>query len=272
MVLKCNQRGHSTLHPSMPQYVLMWCWRSSLQNPDPKRFLEELETLLWTKNGRKIVKTNLAGGFEENPNMEASRLRNDCFHFSAWNQGVHGLHTKIARILIGTSTPNMTNNIPWLKNTWPSKGRALSYSTTPWITPGKDTKSGTGANVPTCCWRGRGLGRDFLLPVLKVCLLSYPATKSCHTANSWTHTANPFMNPYQALIPCTTGCRRATMASLPGPDLGTEACGSTGTEASASSAGATGSGTTSEASGTSCLGIWGVHWPKLMKNDGNDVQ
>ena len=43
---KCNQRGHSTLHPSMPQYVFMWCWRSSLQNPDPKRFLEELETLL----------------------------------------------------------------------------------------------------------------------------------------------------------------------------------------------------------------------------------
>ena len=214
----------------------------------------------------------LVGGFEENPNMEISRRRNDCFHFSAWNQGVHGLHTKIARILIGTSTSNMINNIPWLKNTRPSKGRALSYSTTPWITPGKDTKSGTGANVPTCCWRGRGLGRDFLLPVLKVGLLSYPATKSYHTANNWTHTANPLMNPYQALIPCATGCRRATMASLPGPDLGTEACGSTGTEASASSAGATGSGTTGEASGTSCLGIWGVHWPKLMKNDGNDVQ
>ena len=33
MVLKCNQRGHCTSHPSMPQYVFMWCWRSSLQNP-----------------------------------------------------------------------------------------------------------------------------------------------------------------------------------------------------------------------------------------------
>ena len=140
----------------------------------------------------------LVGGFEENPNMEVSCRRNDCFHFSAWNQGVQGLHTKIARILIGTSTSNMINNIPWLKNTRPSKGRALSYSTTPWITPGKDTKSGTDANVPTCCWRGRGLGRDFLLPVLKVGLLSYPATKSYHTANSWTHTANPLCDRLQA--------------------------------------------------------------------------
>ena len=32
--------------------------RSSLQNPDPKRFLEELESLLWTKDGWKNNKTN----------------------------------------------------------------------------------------------------------------------------------------------------------------------------------------------------------------------
>ena len=37
--------GHAT-HPSVTQYVFMWCWRSSLQSPDPKRFLEELEVLL----------------------------------------------------------------------------------------------------------------------------------------------------------------------------------------------------------------------------------
>ena len=46
MVLKCKERGHSTLHPSVTQYVFMWCWRSSLQNPDLKRFLEELPALL----------------------------------------------------------------------------------------------------------------------------------------------------------------------------------------------------------------------------------
>jgi len=38
--------GHSTLRPSVTQYVFMWCWRSSLENPDPQRFLEELEALL----------------------------------------------------------------------------------------------------------------------------------------------------------------------------------------------------------------------------------
>ena len=37
--------GHAT-HPSVTQYALMWCWRSSLESPDPKRFLEELEALL----------------------------------------------------------------------------------------------------------------------------------------------------------------------------------------------------------------------------------
>ena len=37
--------GHAT-HPSVTQYVFKWCWRSSLQSPDPKRFLEELEALL----------------------------------------------------------------------------------------------------------------------------------------------------------------------------------------------------------------------------------
>ena len=42
MVLKCKERGHSTLHPSVTQCVFMWCWRSSLQSPD----LEELEALL----------------------------------------------------------------------------------------------------------------------------------------------------------------------------------------------------------------------------------
>ena len=50
-------------------FLLMWvctwsrCYavrvgcRSSLQNPDPKRCLEELEVLLWTKDGWKIAET-----------------------------------------------------------------------------------------------------------------------------------------------------------------------------------------------------------------------
>ena len=46
MVLKHKDRGHSTMHPSVTQYVFMWCWRSTLDNPDPQRFLEELEQLL----------------------------------------------------------------------------------------------------------------------------------------------------------------------------------------------------------------------------------
>ena len=53
MVLKHKERGHSTLHPSVTsvtQYVFMWYWRSSLESPDPQRFLEELEALLWPKD------------------------------------------------------------------------------------------------------------------------------------------------------------------------------------------------------------------------------
>ena len=46
MVLKHKDRGHSTMHPSVSQYVFMWCWRCSLDCPDPQRFLEELERLL----------------------------------------------------------------------------------------------------------------------------------------------------------------------------------------------------------------------------------
>ena len=46
MVLKHKDRGHSTMHPSVSQYVFMSCWRCSLNSPDPQRFLEELEKLL----------------------------------------------------------------------------------------------------------------------------------------------------------------------------------------------------------------------------------
>ena len=58
MILKHKDRGHSTLHPSVTQYVFMWCWRSSLENPDPQRFLEELEALLWPKDDSKHVRAN----------------------------------------------------------------------------------------------------------------------------------------------------------------------------------------------------------------------
>ena len=46
MVLKHKDCEHSATHPSVPQYVFMWCWRCSLDSPDSQRFLEELETLL----------------------------------------------------------------------------------------------------------------------------------------------------------------------------------------------------------------------------------
>ena len=49
LLLNFALMGHAT-HPSVTQYVFMWCWRSSLQSPDPKRFLEELEALLWPKD------------------------------------------------------------------------------------------------------------------------------------------------------------------------------------------------------------------------------
>ena len=49
MVLKHKDRGHSTMHPSVTQYVFMWCWRCTSDTPDPQRFLEELEQLLWKK-------------------------------------------------------------------------------------------------------------------------------------------------------------------------------------------------------------------------------
>ena len=69
------------------------------------------------KRRLKNCENKLVGGFEEKPKMEVSCRRNDCFHFSAWNQGVHGLNTKITRIPIGTSTSNMINNFPWIKKT-----------------------------------------------------------------------------------------------------------------------------------------------------------
>ena len=37
-------------HPSVTQYAFMWFWCWSLQSPDPQRFLEELEALLWPKD------------------------------------------------------------------------------------------------------------------------------------------------------------------------------------------------------------------------------
>ena len=53
MVLKHKDRGHSTMHPSVTQYVFMWCWRCTLNNPDPQRFLEELEALVGHSRGIK---------------------------------------------------------------------------------------------------------------------------------------------------------------------------------------------------------------------------
>ena len=59
--------GHAT-HPSVTQYVFMWCWRSSLQSPDPKRFLEELEALAaLTKRRLKTCDDKLFSGWPENP-------------------------------------------------------------------------------------------------------------------------------------------------------------------------------------------------------------
>ena len=197
----------------------------------------------------------LVGGFEENPNMEVSCRRNDCFHFSAWNQGVHGLHTKIARILIGTSTSNMINNIPWLKTHGHLKAVLLVTQLLPESPRARTLKAGRAQMSQPAAGVVVDLGETSFSQSWKwASWVTRPPRVTIQL------TAGPIPQ-----IPCATGCRRATMASLPGPDLGTEACGSTGTEASASSAGATGSGTTGEASGTSCLGIWGVHWPKLMK-------
>ena len=45
VLLNFAPMGHAK-QPSMIQYVFMWCWRLSLQSPDPKRFLEELWSLL----------------------------------------------------------------------------------------------------------------------------------------------------------------------------------------------------------------------------------
>ena len=43
---KHKQRGHPTTHSLVTQYVFIWCWCSSLNNPDPQRFLEEFETCM----------------------------------------------------------------------------------------------------------------------------------------------------------------------------------------------------------------------------------
>lgn len=37
----------------------------------------------------------LVGGFEQYCKMEVLRKRNNCFHFSGWIEGVHGLYIKI---------------------------------------------------------------------------------------------------------------------------------------------------------------------------------
>ena len=54
MVLKHKDRRHSKMHPSVTQYMFMWCWRCSLENPDPQRFLEEHEALLWPRRTQNM--------------------------------------------------------------------------------------------------------------------------------------------------------------------------------------------------------------------------
>jgi hypothetical protein len=76
MVLKHKDRGHSTLHPSVTQYVFTWCWRCSLENPDPQRFLEALEasrSVALTKRGLKTCQVELVSESAKTPKMVVSR-------------------------------------------------------------------------------------------------------------------------------------------------------------------------------------------------------
>ena len=56
-------------------HVFMWCWRCTLNNPDPQRFLEELEALLWSTQESKHVRLK----FSQTPKMVVSSRRNACF-------------------------------------------------------------------------------------------------------------------------------------------------------------------------------------------------
>ena len=46
MCLKFKEKGHSKMHPSVPEYIYMWTWRQSLGTTSPKKFLAALEYLL----------------------------------------------------------------------------------------------------------------------------------------------------------------------------------------------------------------------------------
>ena len=73
MVLKCKERGHSTLHASVQQCEFMWCWRSTLKNPDLKRCCEH-------KTAEKVWKPNSCG-CEESTKTQVSCSRNSSFMF-----------------------------------------------------------------------------------------------------------------------------------------------------------------------------------------------
>ena len=46
MRMKRKKKGHAKMHPSVPDYIYMWCWRQSLGTTKPWKFLTKLEELL----------------------------------------------------------------------------------------------------------------------------------------------------------------------------------------------------------------------------------
>ena len=66
---------NSTLHPSVTQYVFMWCWRSSLQNPDPEKVLGRTGSAAVNKRLLKNCAYELVGVIEEDPKMEVCEAK-----------------------------------------------------------------------------------------------------------------------------------------------------------------------------------------------------
>ena len=64
MCLKYKDKGHSKMHPGVPEYILciyiFWCWRQSLGTTAPKKFLAKLEELLWVTMERKSMRNRIS--------------------------------------------------------------------------------------------------------------------------------------------------------------------------------------------------------------------
>ena len=85
--------GHST-HPSVTQYVLMWCWSFKLTESRSSMVHGRSGGAALTKKGLKTCDDKFVSSWPEHPKMAVSCRRNDCFRSIACESGVNDLKNK----------------------------------------------------------------------------------------------------------------------------------------------------------------------------------